>query len=98
MTKEAVFTVRLDPTLRDRFLAEAEAGHRPAEQLVREFMLDYIQRRQKERAHDRWFRAEVEQGMQEADDPATARIPHEEVRDSWRKKRAELAKRTAERS
>jgi hypothetical protein len=29
--------------------------------------------------HDAWFRAEVEQGLREADDPATKWIPHEQV-------------------
>jgi hypothetical protein len=30
-------------------------------------------------AHDRWFRAQVEEALQEADDPATVSIPHEQV-------------------
>jgi hypothetical protein len=30
-------------------------------------------------AHDRWFRAQVEEGLREADDPAIAGIPHEQV-------------------
>lgn len=30
-------------------------------------------------AHDRWFRSEVEDGLREADDPATVRAPHEDV-------------------
>jgi hypothetical protein len=30
-------------------------------------------------AHDRWFRAQVEEALREADDPATVGIPHEEV-------------------
>lgn len=30
-------------------------------------------------AHDAWFRAEVEAGLKEADDPATQWVPHAEV-------------------
>jgi hypothetical protein len=30
-------------------------------------------------AHDRWFRSQVEEALREADDPATASIPHEQV-------------------
>jgi len=44
-------------------------------------------------AYDKWFRDEVEQALKEADDPNTVWIPHEEVKASWAKKRAELMKR-----
>ncbi len=30
-------------------------------------------------AHDRWFRAQVEQGLREANDPATVMLPHARV-------------------
>jgi len=44
------------------------------------------------REHDAWFRAEVEQGMREADDPSIKRIPQEEVSARWRRERAALVK------
>ncbi len=40
--------------------------------------------------HDRWFRAQVEQGLAEADDPATQWISQEQARASWTEKRANL--------
>jgi len=40
MAKEAVFTVKLESDLRDAFAAAAEETHRPASQIVREFMRD----------------------------------------------------------
>ena len=43
--------------------------------------------------HERWFRAQVAQGLAEAGDPATAWVTHEEAQASWSRKRAELAKR-----
>jgi predicted transcriptional regulator len=79
MSKEAVFTLKLESELRDEFMAEAEAVHRPASQLIRELMRDFVQRQRAAREHDAWFRAEVEQGLREADDPDAKRIPHDEV-------------------
>src|SRR5438445_11212164 len=96
MPKEAVFTLKLEPDLRDQFMAEAEAAHRPASQLVRELMRDYIDRQRAARAHDAWFRAEVEQGMREADDPNVKRISHEEVAAKWQGQRGELVKRAGQ--
>jgi predicted transcriptional regulator len=43
MAKEAVFTMKLDHELRDAFMAAAAAADRPASQIVREFMRDYVQ-------------------------------------------------------
>lgn len=52
-------------------------------------------RRRQARAHDALFRAEVEQGLREADDPATRRISDEDVMTAWRRRRAELEERRA---
>lgn len=46
MTKDAVFTMKLEADLRAAFLAEAEASHRPASQVVRELMRNFIQQQQ----------------------------------------------------
>jgi predicted transcriptional regulator len=43
MAKEAVFTMKLEPELRDAFMKAAEAVDRPASQIVREMMRDFIQ-------------------------------------------------------
>jgi len=75
MAKEAVFTVKLESDLRDAFAAEAEAVHRPASQIVREFMREFVQRQREARDHDAWFRAEVQQAL---DDPRPG-IPHNAV-------------------
>jgi hypothetical protein len=84
MAKEAVFTVKIETELRDAFMAEAQATHRPASQLVRELMRDFVERQREAREHDAWFRAEVEQAMREADDPNVKRIPHEVVEERTR--------------
>lgn len=44
MSKQAVFTMKLEAELRDTFMAAAEAEHRPASQVVRELMRQYIER------------------------------------------------------
>ncbi|CAM2066062.1 Antitoxin of toxin-antitoxin stability system [Sulfidibacter corallicola] len=62
MPKESVFTMKLEPELRAEFMAEAEAAHRPASQIVRELMRDYIQRQREAREYDEFLRRKVEAG------------------------------------
>jgi predicted transcriptional regulator len=58
--KEAVFTMKLEPELRDEFMAEAEAAHRPASQVVRELMREFVQRQREARDYDGFLRRKVE--------------------------------------
>lgn len=51
MSKVAVFTMKLEPDLRAAFMAAAEASHRPASQVVRELMRDYVQREAARQEH-----------------------------------------------
>ncbi|MGO1080694.1 hypothetical protein [Inquilinus sp. CA228] len=60
MPKEAVFTMKLEAELRDAFMSEVEATHRPASQVVRELMREFIQRRREEREYDEFLRRKVE--------------------------------------
>lgn len=62
MSKEAVFTMKLEPELRDQFMAEAEASHRPASQVMRELMREFIERQRKARAYDSYLAGKVEAG------------------------------------
>ena len=55
MPKEAVFTMKLEPELRADFMAEAEAAHRPASQVLRELMRDFIKRQREEREYDEFL-------------------------------------------
>jgi hypothetical protein len=59
MPKDAVFTLKIEPELRDEFMAEAEAARRPASQLVRELMRDYVQRQREARDYDAFLRSKV---------------------------------------
>lgn len=60
MAKEAVFTMKLEPELRDEFMAEAEAAHRPASQVVRELMREFVQRQREERDYHTFLGRKVE--------------------------------------
>ena len=62
MPKRAVFTMKLEPELRDEFMAEAEASHRPASQIMRELMREFVQRQRDAREYDAYLRGKVEAG------------------------------------
>ena len=62
MSKEAVFTIKLEPELRAEFMAEAEASHRPASQVLRELMREFVQRQREAREYDEFLRRKVETG------------------------------------
>jgi hypothetical protein len=52
--------MKLDPELRDAFMAEAEAADRPASQIVRELMRQFIQHQRETRQYDDYLRHKVE--------------------------------------
>jgi hypothetical protein len=60
MTTKAVFVMKLEPELRDAFMAEAAADDRPAAQVVRQLMRDYIEQRRHAREYDAYLRRKVE--------------------------------------
>lgn len=62
MPKEAVFTMKLEPELRAAFMAEAEAVHRPASQVLRELMREFVQHQREAREYDEFLRRKVEAG------------------------------------
>lgn len=43
MSQETVFTMTLEPLWRAEFMAEAEAAHRPAYQVLHELMREFVQ-------------------------------------------------------
>jgi predicted transcriptional regulator len=57
---KAVFTMKIEADLRDAFMAEAEAAHRPASQLLRELIRDYIRQRQEQRYYDEYLQRKVD--------------------------------------
>ncbi len=59
MPKEAVFTMKLEPELRAEFIAAAEACHRPASQIMRELMREFVQRQREAREYEEFLRSKV---------------------------------------
>jgi len=62
MSKEAVFTMKLEPQLRADFMAEVVGEDRPASQVMRELMRNYIEQRRQARAYDEYLQHKVEAG------------------------------------
>lgn len=60
MAKAAVFTMKLEPDLRAEFMAAAEASHRPASQVVRELMREFVQREHDRHDHDAFLQRKVD--------------------------------------
>lgn len=60
MSKQAVFTMKLETELREAFMAEAEAAHRPASQILRELMREFVQRQRQAREYEDFLHQKVE--------------------------------------
>lgn len=89
MPKEAVFTMKLENSLREEFIAAAKASDRPASQVIRELMRDYIRRQDESRAYDTYLAQKVEKGRQ--DIRAGNVVSNEEVEAQFAARRAKLA-------
>lgn len=88
MTKEAVFTMKLEPQLRADFMAAAASEDRPASQVVRELMRTYIEQRQAARAYDEYLRSKVDAARVSM--RAGQGIPNEEVEAMFAARRAQV--------
>ncbi|OJY78535.1 MULTISPECIES: hypothetical protein [unclassified Rhizobium] len=91
MSTKAVFTMKLEPELRDTFMAEAAADDRPAAQVLRELMREYINRRQEARQYDDYLRRKVEIARRQRD--AGMHVSNEEAEAEATARRAELRRR-----
>jgi len=60
MAKEAVFTLALESELLAEFMAEAEAAHRPASQVARELMREFVERQRQARKHEAFLQEKVD--------------------------------------
>jgi predicted transcriptional regulator len=60
MSKGSVFTLKLEPELRAAFMAEAEAAHRPASQVVRELMREFVERQRMAREYETFLQRKVD--------------------------------------
>ena len=62
MTKEVQMSIKMEPELRDQFMAVAATMHRPAAQIVRDLMRLYIARQETPNAATIAAMEELEQG------------------------------------
>ncbi len=91
MSTKTVFTMKLEPELRDTFMAEAAADDRPAAQVLRELMRDYIERRRHARAYDDYLERKVQDARAQRD--TGLHFSNEEVEAEAAARRAELQRR-----
>jgi len=89
MPKEAVFTMKLEPALRDEFMSEAKATHRPASQILRELMREFVQRQRQTREHDEFLLRKVQIARMSMH--AGAGISNDEVEAQFAVRRAKSA-------
>ena len=59
VAKKAVFTMKLEADLRADFMAETDALHRPASQVVRELMREFVDRQRLKREHSAFVERKV---------------------------------------
>ncbi|WP_205744471.1 antitoxin of toxin-antitoxin stability system [Dyella sp. M7H15-1] len=84
--------MKLEPELRADFMAEAEAAHRPASQVLRELMREFVQHQREARNYDEFLRRKVEAGR--ASMRAGLGRPNEEVEAEFAARRANAANQT----
>lgn len=89
MSKEAVFTMKVEPELRAAFMAEAEAAHRPASQVMRELMREFVARQREAREYDAFLGRKVDAGR--ASVHVGAGYSNEEVEATFAARRANAA-------
>lgn len=89
MSKEAVFTMKLEPELRADFMAEAQAAHRPASQVLRELMREFVQQQRETRDYDVFLGRKVEASRTSIRDGVG--LSNEEVEAAFAARRAGVA-------
>jgi hypothetical protein len=60
MPKQSVFTMKLEPELRDEFMAAVRAADRQASQVLREFMREFVRQQREQESYDDFLRRKVE--------------------------------------
>lgn len=88
MAKEAVFTMKLEADLRADFMAETEALHRPASQVVRELMREFVERQRHKREHSAFVERKV--ALARASMQAGQGHDNDEVEADFAKRRAAI--------
>jgi hypothetical protein len=91
MAEKAVFTMKLDAQLRADFMAAAEAADRPASQVVRELMRDFVKRQRDAREYDAFLQDKVAAARDSL--RAHGGVSNDEVEALFAQRRAEAVSR-----
>ncbi|PWK29764.1 antitoxin of toxin-antitoxin stability system [Pseudomonas sp. B21-040] len=91
MSKQAVFTMKLESELREQFMAEAEASHRPASQIVRDMMRQYVQTQRESREYEAFLQRKVDSARISMQ--AGEGLSNDEVEAQFAARRAQAAKK-----
>ena len=92
MSKEAVFTMKLEPELRDEFMAAARALDRPASQVVRDLIREFVRNQREAQEHEAFVARKVEAGRR--DMRAGDGRSHDEVEADFAVRRKQLLERS----
>ena len=90
---EATFTFRVEESLKKEFSSFAKDMDRSGEQLLRDFMRDFVKQQQEAASYDAWYQKQVQIGLDEAN--AGQLVPQEEVKSRFEAKRASLLAKLA---
>jgi hypothetical protein len=88
MSQETSLTMTVDIDPQREFLAEAEAAHRGASDVIQELMRDFVGRQQEARAYEAFVRAKVEKAFLSA--KAGLGRSHDEVEADFAARRVRL--------
>jgi predicted transcriptional regulator len=64
--REVDFTFQINQSLKDQFIAAAKSCDRTVEQLLRQFMSDFVRQQQEEGGYNQWLVREVQAGIDAA--------------------------------
>lgn len=80
-----------EPDLREAFMSEAQASHRPASQILRELMREFVQRQRQAREYDDFLAQKVQTARSSMQ--AGVGISNDEVEAQFAARRAQAAGR-----
>jgi hypothetical protein len=88
MLKEAVFTMKLEPELHREFIEATDAAHRPASQIIRELMREFIRRQSEAREYEEFLQHKVAVARMQVNTKQSR--SNEEVEREFTKRRREI--------
>ena len=90
---ETSFTFQVDEDLKDKFTTAAKEQNRNGEQLLCDFMRDFVDQQNAAADHEKWLRCEVQIGLDAAN--AGRVVSSEEVEAEFAARRAETRRKLA---